>query len=52
MGLDALPDEPAERRMRLEELDAPYAWLARRMPALHEECIRDRRPVSRYRALQ
>jgi DNA-binding transcriptional ArsR family regulator len=36
-GLDALADEPAGRRARLEELDALYAWWQSRMPALWEE---------------
>ncbi len=36
-GLEALADEPASRRARLEEMDALYAWYASRMPALLEE---------------
>jgi hypothetical protein len=43
LGLDALRDEPPERRARLEELDALYAWLAQRMPQLREEYLADRR---------
>ena len=37
LGLEALRDEPATRRARLEELDAFYAWWQGRMPALWEE---------------
>jgi hypothetical protein len=36
-GLEALADEPASRRARLEEMDAMYAWYQARMPALLEE---------------
>jgi DNA-binding transcriptional regulator GbsR (MarR family) len=36
-GLEALAGEPAARRMRLEEMDAMYAWYEARMPALLEE---------------
>jgi DNA-binding transcriptional regulator GbsR (MarR family) len=42
-GLDALTDEPAERRERLEQLDSIYAWWERRMPSLREEYLADRR---------
>jgi DNA-binding transcriptional ArsR family regulator len=42
MGLDALADEPAERRMRLEELDWRYAWWEQRLPSLHDEFLADR----------
>jgi DNA-binding transcriptional regulator GbsR (MarR family) len=43
LGLDALADEPAERRARLEELDALYAWWEQRLPKLREEWLADRR---------
>lgn len=36
-GLQALADEPATRRDRLEELDAFCAWWQSRVPALWEE---------------
>jgi DNA-binding transcriptional regulator GbsR (MarR family) len=36
-GLEALADEPAARRARLEDLDAFYAWWQARLPALREE---------------
>jgi DNA-binding transcriptional regulator GbsR (MarR family) len=42
MGLEALADEPAERRAALEEMDALYAWWERRIPALREEYLIDR----------
>jgi hypothetical protein len=48
-GLDALADEPAARRGRLEELDAIYAWWEDRLPRLREEYLAERRP-SRERA--
>jgi DNA-binding transcriptional regulator GbsR (MarR family) len=37
MGLEALDGEPPARRLRLEELDAFYAWYQSRIPALSEE---------------
>jgi DNA-binding transcriptional regulator GbsR (MarR family) len=43
LGLDALGDEPSERRTRLEELDSLYAWWEERMPQLREQYIRDRK---------
>lgn len=43
MGLDALADEPPERRVPLEELDFVYAWWEERLPKLHEEFLADRR---------
>jgi hypothetical protein len=43
MGLDALAGEPAERRERLEELDAMFAWWEERLPRLHEEFLAERR---------
>jgi DNA-binding transcriptional regulator GbsR (MarR family) len=43
MAMDALADEPAERRRRLEELDAHYAWWEERLPKLREEFLADRR---------
>jgi DNA-binding transcriptional regulator GbsR (MarR family) len=42
LGLEALADEPAERRRRLEELDALYAWWEKRLPALREQYLADR----------
>jgi hypothetical protein len=42
LGLEALGDEPSERRARLEELDSLYAWWEERMPALREEYMRHR----------
>ncbi len=36
-GLEALANEPAARRARLEELDAFYAWWQSRMPDLWDE---------------
>jgi DNA-binding transcriptional regulator GbsR (MarR family) len=36
-GLEALAEEPASRRARLEELDAFYAWYQARMPELWDE---------------
>jgi DNA-binding transcriptional regulator GbsR (MarR family) len=36
-GLEALADEPAARRARLEELDTFYAWWQQRVPALWDE---------------
>jgi len=43
IGLEALSDEPAARRARLEELDAVYAWWERRIPKLREEYLAERR---------
>jgi len=43
LGLDALADEPAARRSRLQELDAIYAWWERRLPGLRAEYLADRR---------
>jgi DNA-binding transcriptional regulator GbsR (MarR family) len=42
VGLDALRDEPPERRARLEELDTVYAWWQERMPELREQYLKDR----------
>jgi len=42
LGLEAIADEPAQRREALEELDALYAWWERRMPALRAEYLADR----------
>ena len=42
LGLDALADEPSERRERLEELDQLYAWWEERLPKLREEYMADR----------
>jgi DNA-binding transcriptional regulator GbsR (MarR family) len=36
-GLEALTDEPASRRTRLEEMDALYEWYQARVPALLDE---------------
>lgn len=36
-GLEALANEPAVRRARLEELNAFYTWWEARMPALADE---------------
>jgi hypothetical protein len=47
LGLDALADEPAGRRARLEELDEIYAWWQGRLPALREEYLADRRSAAR-----
>jgi DNA-binding transcriptional regulator GbsR (MarR family) len=37
LGIEALASEPADRRARLEELDAFYAWYQSRMQDLLEE---------------
>jgi DNA-binding transcriptional regulator GbsR (MarR family) len=37
IGLEALADEPASRRARLEELDSFYEWYESRMQGLWEE---------------
>jgi DNA-binding transcriptional regulator GbsR (MarR family) len=42
LGLEALADEPPERRRALESIDALYAWWEERIPKLHEEYLRDR----------
>jgi DNA-binding transcriptional regulator GbsR (MarR family) len=42
-GLDALADAPPERRARLEETDAVYAWWEERLPALWDEYVEYRR---------
>ena len=42
IGLDALADEPPERRARLEELDWMYGWWQARIGQLHEEYLADR----------
>ncbi len=44
LGLDALSDEPAARRARLEELDSLYSWWEARIPKLREEYLADRGP--------
>ena len=43
LGMDALADEPPERRERLEELDAMYAWWEERISKLREEYVAQRR---------
>lgn len=42
LGLDALADEPPERRARLERLDWIYAWWQHRLPALRTEYLAER----------
>jgi hypothetical protein len=42
IGLDALAGEPQARRVRLEKLDAMYAWWQERMPKLREEYLAQR----------
>jgi DNA-binding transcriptional regulator GbsR (MarR family) len=42
-GLDALAGAPAERRARLEEMEAMYAYWERRIPELWEEYEEHRR---------
>jgi DNA-binding transcriptional regulator GbsR (MarR family) len=46
IGLDALADEPSERRERLEELDHLYAWWEERLPRLRDEYMADRAPAA------
>jgi hypothetical protein len=43
IGLDALADQPASRRERLEELDALYGWWESRMPEIYEEWVEYKR---------
>jgi DNA-binding transcriptional regulator GbsR (MarR family) len=43
LGLDALKDEPSERRERLEELDRMYLWWEKRLPELRQEYLEHRR---------
>jgi hypothetical protein len=43
LGLDALGDESPERRRRIQELDALYAWWEERLPALREQYLAERR---------
>jgi DNA-binding transcriptional regulator GbsR (MarR family) len=50
VGLDALADEPAARRARLEELDAMYAWWEHRIPQLREEYLAERGRARKRRA--
>ena len=49
IGLDALADEPPERRATLEDMDAMYAWWADRLESLHEEYLEYRRKRERGR---
>jgi hypothetical protein len=42
LGLEALADEPAPRRERLEELDSVYAWWEEQIPKLREQYLADR----------
>jgi DNA-binding transcriptional regulator GbsR (MarR family) len=43
IALEALADEPPERRARLEELDAMYAWFEERIEKWHQDYLTDRR---------
>jgi DNA-binding transcriptional ArsR family regulator len=43
LGIEALGDEPAARRTRLEQLDSIYAWWEQRIPSLREEYLANRR---------
>jgi len=43
LGIEALGDAPPERRARLEELDALYAWWEERMPKLREEYLAEKK---------
>jgi DNA-binding transcriptional ArsR family regulator len=49
LGIEALGDEPAARRARVEEIDSIYAWWERRIPSLREEYLADRRGKTRAR---
>lgn len=42
LGLEALADEPAARRTRLEEVDFMYAWWEERITDLHEQYKADK----------
>jgi hypothetical protein len=42
LGMEALADEPATRRARLEQLDSIYAWWEERIPRLRAEFLADR----------
>jgi DNA-binding transcriptional ArsR family regulator len=46
LGMEALRDEPATRRARLQELDSIYAWWERRISKLREEYLADRRGIT------
>jgi DNA-binding transcriptional ArsR family regulator len=49
LGMEALRDEPATRRARLQELDSIYAWWERRISKLREEYLADRRRITGIR---
>ena len=49
VGLDGLADESPSRRVRLQELDALYAWWEKRMPQLRQEYMTDRVKARRRR---
>src|SRR2546429_7142627 len=49
LGLDGLADESHSRRVRLQELDALYAWWEKRMPQLRREYMADRAKARRRR---
>jgi DNA-binding transcriptional regulator GbsR (MarR family) len=42
MGLEALADEPPERRARLEEMDWMYEWWQTRIGELHQQYLADK----------
>ena len=42
LGLEALADEPAERRARLEEVDFMYAWWEQHIGELHQQYLADK----------
>lgn len=42
LGMEALADEPVERRGRLEEVDFMYAWWEERIEELHREYLADK----------
>jgi DNA-binding transcriptional regulator GbsR (MarR family) len=42
VGIEALSDEPPERRARLAELDSMYAWWEHRIPTLRQEYLAER----------
>jgi DNA-binding transcriptional regulator GbsR (MarR family) len=42
MGLEALADEPSERRARLEEMDWMYEWWQTRIGELHKQYLADK----------
>jgi hypothetical protein len=42
LGLEALADEPGERRARLEEMDWMYEWWQKRIGELHAQYLADK----------